>query len=166
MVSRRTPTPALRPRQRGAVVVELAIVGVIVLLVMAGIVSFGRAFWYADALGKSVRDGARLLSQWPADTLVSNPDPNKLGGLAAARELTRAGADAANVTPRLTDANVRVQCLDGSFAEVACANGVTPANVRVSITGFAVNLGQWFPFLGSDFGSVNLVPQSTMRYMN
>ncbi|MDI1244349.1 MAG: pilus assembly protein, partial [Rhodoferax sp.] len=53
--------PLLRPLQTGAVAVEFAFVIVVLLLIMAGLVEFGRTFWYADALTKATRDGARLL---------------------------------------------------------------------------------------------------------
>jgi hypothetical protein len=129
------------------------------LLLIAGIVGFGRAFWYTNVLTKSVRDGARLLSNWPVDTINS-------GGVAAAKTMTVNEANAADISPSLTAANVVVQCLDASFVSVPCANNVAPANVRVGITGFSLNLSEWFPFVGSNnFGDVGMAPYVTMRYM-
>lgn len=150
------PLTALR-FQQGAAAVELAIVVVLLLLVVAGTISFGRVFWYADALTKSTRDGARLMSTWPIATL--NTD-----GRAAAQSITINTANAASVSPQLTTDNVRVECLNDSFNVVTCA---LPMNVRVSITGFNVTLGEWFPFYSTSgpAGSVPLVPQTTMRYM-
>lgn len=151
-------------RQGGAVVVELAVVMVLMLLIVAGIIGFGRAFWYADALTKSVRDGARLLSTWPVEDISP-------GGVAAATTRVVASANAANLSPPLTSGNVLVQCLDPSpsFATGICTNGTAPANVRVSITNFTIDLGAWFPFIGDagviDFSSAGLAPQSTMRYL-
>lgn len=148
-----------RRHARGAITVEFAIVAVAMLLLIAGIIGFGRAFWYTNALTKSVRDGARLLSNWPVDTIGSS-------GVAEAKKITILDASAANVSPSLTDANVVVQCLDASFGVVACANDTVPANVRVGITGFSLNLGEWFPFISTnDFGDVGLAPHVTMRYM-
>lgn len=157
-------SPLFKPSsQAGAVVVELAFVIVVLLLIVAGIIGFGRAFWYADALTKSVRDGARLLSTWPAGTINS-------AGVVAARNITIDSANAANVSPPLAAGNVLVQCLNSTFGVVACADGTAPANVKVSISDFNVNLGEWFPFVGTDgvlgFGTVGLVPHTTMRYMN
>ena len=79
-------------------------------------------------------------------------------------------ANAANVSPQITTGNVSVECLTNSFAVVPCGSE-PPANVRVSITGFNVTLGEWFPFYstgsgGGNFGTVPLVPHTTMRYMN
>lgn len=152
-------------RQGGAVVVELAVVMVLMLLIVAGIIGFGRAFWYADALTKSVRDGARLLSTWPVDGINA--------GVLAVKTHVVASANAANLSPPLTMANVQVQCLDSSFATGTgtgtCSDGIAPANVRVRIIDFTIDLGAWFPFIGDagviDFGSAGLAPQSTMRYL-
>lgn len=150
-------------KQRGAAAVEFAFVIVVLLLIVAGTIGFGRAFWYADALTKATRDGARLLSIWPTATINS-------AGVDAARTISKNSANAANISPQLAAGNVLVQCLNEAFSSVACADGTTPANVRVSITGFSVTLGEWFPFIGAsgviNYGSVGLSPHTTMRYMN
>lgn len=156
--------PTLQKRnQRGVAAVEFAFVLVIMLLVMAGMVEFGRTLWYADALTKATRDGARLMSSWPVETISSN-------GLGAVRNITQDSANAAKVSPPLVAANVQVQCLNDAFGTVVCTDGTAPANVRVSITGFTVSLGEWFPFIGSDglisFSAIPLTPYTTMRYMN
>ena len=39
--------------QRGAVAVEFAFVTIVILMMTAGIVEFGRAFWYYNALDKA-----------------------------------------------------------------------------------------------------------------
>jgi Flp pilus assembly protein TadG len=149
-------------KQDGAAAVEFAFVLVLMLLILAGMVEFGRTFWYADALTKATRDGARVMSSWPIDTINSQ-------GIGAARSLTQGGANAANLSPPLATGNVLVQCLNEAFNPVTCADGTAPANVRVSIDGFTVDLGAWFPFIGSDglisFGGIPLTPHTTMRYM-
>lgn len=153
--------------QTGAVAVEFAFVIVVLLLIVAGTIGFGRAFWYADALTKATRDGARLMSTWEAADIGA--------GVGAAKTRVVAAAVAANVTPALVDANVTVECdnstpSDPTFSFGACSSGTKPANVRVSITGFNVALGEWFPFIGASglisYGSVGLSPHTTMRYMN
>lgn len=155
--------PLTRPLQVGAVAVEFAFVIVILLLIMAGMVEFGRTFWYADALTKATRDGARVMSSWPIESISSQ-------GLNAAGSIAKNSANAANVSELLKIENVQVQCLNETFSAIACTNGTPPANVRVSITGFTVTLGEWFPFIGNDglisLGSIVLAPHTTMRYMN
>lgn len=152
----------MRPPQAGSVAVEFAFVLVVLLLIMAGLVEFGRTFWYADALTKATRDGARVMSSWSVGTIGSQ-------GLDAARNMTQNSANAANVSPLLVSGNVQVQCLNEAFIAVNCADGTAPANVRVSITGFSVNLGDWFPFIGKDglisFSAITLAPHTTMRYL-
>lgn len=151
------------PNERGVVAVEFAFVIVVLLLFMAGIVEFGRTLWYADALTKATRDGARLLSSWPQATLSST-------GVGSVKALVSNSANAANLNPPLLATSVQVQCLNDAFGAVACNDGAAPSNVRVSITGFTVNLGEWFPFIGNDglisLGRIPLSPHTTMRYMN
>ena len=153
----------MRPLQVGAVAVEFAFVIVILLLIMAGMVEFGRTFWYADALTKATRDGARVMSSWPIGTISSQ-------GVDMARGITKSSANAASVSPLLVPENVQVQCLNEAFNAVTCNDGTAPANVRVGITSFSLNLGQWFPFIGTDglisIGAIRLAPHTTMRYMN
>lgn len=151
--------------QQGAVAVELAFVIIVMLFIVAGIIEFGRVFWYADALTKATRDGARLMSNWPVANLNS-------GGVGAAKSLAATAATAANVRPNLDVAtNVVVECLGPSpgFSVVACVDGTAPANVRVSITGFNIVIGTMVPFIkvyGGSFGNIPLSPYTTMRYMN
>ena len=154
------PLRTQRAHQRGAVAVELAIVAVVMLLIVAGAIGFGRAYWYADALTKATRDGARLLTTWPKATIESK-------GMAAAQTLSLNAANAANITPALTTSNVVVECLSSAFNVVLCVDETAPANVRVRITAVSLNLSEWFPFVGGQaFGSVGLSPATTMRYMN
>ena len=158
--------PGIKPSlQAGAVAVELAFVIIVMLFIVAGIVEFGRVLWYADALTKATRDGARLMSNWPVATLNS-------GGVVTAKSIAATAATAANVRPNLdVTANVLVECLGPSpgFSVIACSDGTAPANVRVSITGFNVAIGTMVPFIkvyGGSFGNIPLSPHTTMRYMN
>lgn len=150
--------------QAGAAAVELAIVVVVLLLIVAGTIGFGRTFWYADALTKATRDGARLMSNWPVADLNSS-------GVGEVKQLVVNAANAADVGPNLdVSTNVLVECLGPSFSVVGCVDGTAPANVRVSITSFNVTLAEWFPFIGTsgavNYGSIGLSPHTTMRYMN
>lgn len=162
------PGPAIRASvQAGVAAVEFAFVIVVLLLIVAGTLGFGRAFWYADALTKATRDGARMMSTWEvADINI---------GAATAITQVKSVAAAANVSPALVDGNVTVECdysppADPTFSFGACSSGTAPANVRVRITGFSVSLGEWFPFIGTsgvtNYGSIGLSPHTTMRYMN
>lgn len=150
-------------RERGAATIELAFVIFVLLLMIAGTVAFGRAFWYADALTKSTRDGARILTTWPAASINS-------AGLDKAKTMTIAVANAAGVSPALLLGDVVAECMSATFTVVACVDGSKPENVRVRITGFSLSLAEWFPFIASDgssnYGEITFLPHTTMRYMN
>lgn len=162
------PVTVTRPAlQSGVAAVEFAFVVFILMLIVAGMIEFGRTFWYADALTKATRDGARLLSTWETSDIDN--------GVTAAKDQVILVSTAANVSPALVRANVEVECDNSSpssptFSFGNCSPGTAPANVRVSITGFNVTLGAWFPFIGPNglisFSSINLAPHTTMRYMN
>jgi len=153
--------------QRGVAAVEFALVIIFLLLLVAGIVEFGRAFWYYDALTKATRDGARMLSVADRETFDSGSFRND-----AMNRVVQA-ANAANVKPPLDTSHVSVTCLDESFSTIGCGSGINaPANVRVQISGYTIDIGGMIPFLSPTGGAstvysgVALAPQTTMRYMN
>ncbi|HET7775560.1 MAG TPA: TadE/TadG family type IV pilus assembly protein [Azospira sp.] len=145
--------------QKGAAAVELAFLLVLLLLMAAGTFEFGRAFWYYNALAKATRDGARALSLEPKETIASV-------GVGAAKALVVSVANDANLSPALTLTDVAVTC-DGG----ACADNTAPAEVRVDISGYTIDIGGVFPFFTPDtykirtFSGVPLAPHTTMPYM-
>jgi Flp pilus assembly protein TadG len=147
----RLPVP-----QRGAAIVEFAIVLSLMLLITAGIFEFGRAFQYYDALAKATRDGARYMSTVPNATISSVAVSN-------AKDLVVAAANAANLSPTLTTGDVVVTC-----TPAACADGTAPADIEVSISGYSINIGGVMPFVSgtTSYTGVTLAPHTTMRYMN
>lgn len=159
--------PGSLTHQRGVAAVELALVIIFLLLLTAGIVEFGRAFWYYDALTKATRDGARMLSVADRATFSTGTFIDD------AKNRVVQAANAANVKPPLTTGQVAVTCLDASFGAVGCDSGNgAPANVQVAISGYAIDIGGMIPFLSPTGGAakaytgVALAPQTTMRYMN
>lgn len=137
---------AVASRQRGAVAVEFALVIVPLLLIVGGVIEFGRVFWHYDALTKATRDGARYLSMVgpPLDTV-------------SAETLVKDEANAAGLSGSVV---VGVTCVPAG-----CANPVQHVTVTASYT---VRLGEWLPLSYSGGGSgVDLVlqPHTTMRYM-
>jgi Flp pilus assembly protein TadG len=141
---------------RGAAAVEFGIVLTLMLLVTAGIFEFGRAFQYYDALAKATRDGARYMSAAPKATINSVAVGNAQG-------LVVAAANAANLKPLLTTADVVVTC-----TPVACADGTAPTDVEVSISGYTMTIGGVMPFVTgtTSYTGVPLAPHTRMRYMN
>lgn len=51
---------ATRRRDRGAAAVEMAIVLPLLLLLVGGIIDFGRAFYYQVSISNAAREGARM----------------------------------------------------------------------------------------------------------
>lgn len=139
----------LKNNQRGVAAVEFAIVLIPLLLITAGIVEFGRVFWYYDALSKATRDGARYLSR---STLLNQTTTRNI------------------VNDTIVKANVDVEDFDSTdiviscipVTSIACTN---PTFVRVSIN-YSISVGTWIPFLSSTgVYSLSLSPSTTMRYL-
>lgn len=159
-------------KESGSVVVEFALVLVLLLLIVAGIIEFGRAFWYYDALSKSTRDGARFLSTVSVDSLgdlakaataPSDCDADA-GYTITANRIVYCAAIKAKVPEFDMIGNVDVRC-DGS----ACVNGIKPKYITVSIENYPVTIGGWIPFVlptgGVTSWTLTLSPETIMRYM-
>jgi Flp pilus assembly protein TadG len=154
------PSPAPHTRQHGSVIVEFALILTLLISIVAGIVEFGRTFWYYDALSKATRNAARAVS-------VSNPASLASSAVGAAKTSVNAAAASAGV-PSFSTANVNVVCLNSAMTVIVCADGSPgPAGVRVSVTGYSVFLGSTIPFLvgAANTYSINLTPATTMPYM-
>lgn len=134
-------------KQHGAVALEFAIVISLLVLIVGGVVEFGRVFWYYNALTKTTRDGARYLS--------------KSVDIATAKSLVVKEAAEAGL-PGFGLGNVLVKC-DPSLSS-SCDDTEAAEHVTVGITGYSVNLGEWFPVVGGVV-QLNLQPHTTMRYI-
>jgi Flp pilus assembly protein TadG len=145
-------------RQGGVVAVEFALVMFVLLLIGAGIVEFGRAFWYYDAMAKGTRDAARYLSTVPTATL---------GSVAAHAQARVVNAATAGGVPDFANSHVSISC-----EPIACAAAVLPtdiASVTVSVR-YPMSIGALFPFIASASSggvtyAVTLAPYTTMPYM-
>lgn len=149
---------------RGAAAVEFAIVVGLLALILGGVIEFGRAFWYYDAITKATRDAARYMTTVPKQSIATEANaaatasPYSTSNPLSARSIIVNAVGAAGV-PSLTGGNISITCLP-----VACQNGVAPGYVSVAITNYQVDLGSWFPL---PFGvvAIPLEPWTTMRYM-
>jgi Flp pilus assembly protein TadG len=140
---------------RGVAVVEFALLLFLLLILVAGIVEFGRAFWYYDAVTKATRDGARFLSlseDFETDTIT----------------MVKNTVDMARVPGFLTtDVTVICDYDIGSGTGTDCSTAdYIPDYVTVSIA-YPVKIGEWIPFvtLANAPWNVTLTPSTTMRYM-
>jgi Flp pilus assembly protein TadG len=141
-------------KQRGAAVVEFALLLVLLLMFVAGVVEFGRAFWYYDALTKATRDGARYLSNTRVSALVALDAATQT----QARLMVVDAANLAQV-PNFTIGDVTVSCEPNCDA---------PVYVTVAIDAYPMTIGGWIPIflpVGSTTWSTTLSPYTAMRYM-
>jgi len=58
----------LSASRSGNAVVEVAVVLSFLLLVLFGIIDFGRAFWHSNILHTACREGARMMAVMPPDS--------------------------------------------------------------------------------------------------
>lgn len=140
--------------ERGAAAVEFALLLFLLLIIVAGIVEFGRTFWYYDALTKATRDGARFLSNARESTTLALSPTH----ISTAESMVVDAATSAQV-PGFDDDYVTVTC------DTAC--DVAPTYITVSVVAYPVKIGEWIPFVGlaSAPWDVTLSPSTTMRYM-
>ena len=97
-----------RASERGAVAVEFAILAPILVMLLLGIMEFGRAYNAQASLSSAAREGVRVMA-------ISNDQ-------AAAR--TAAKNAGLTLKPALTDANI-------SFGAATCTSG---AQITITIT--------------------------------
>lgn len=151
-------TPRKLATQHGVAAVEFALIVFVLLLIIAGIVEFGRAFWYYDALSKGTRNAARMLSATPTVNL----------GTAVAADLQTIVVDSAEKAriPSFTSANVSYSC-----APIACSAATSPGSidyVTVQAT-YTLVIGSLVPFISSTgvapLWTVTFTPYTTMKYM-
>lgn len=102
--------------ERGAAAVEFALVVPVLLLLLFGIIEFGRVYNTQIELTGAAREGARVMA------ISNNP--------AAARAAARAGAPSLN--PALTDAQLAV--VTTGTDPSSCLKAAGTANVSVTVT--------------------------------
>jgi len=143
-----------RANQRGAAAIEFALLLIPLMMIVTGIIEFGRAFWYYDALAKSTRDAARFLSNSRVSTAVAIDATLK----DQARTIVVNAATLAQV-PSFTTGDVDVDCDPDCDA---------PTYVTVSINAYPMTIGGWIPVFipsGATTWDTTFSPYTTMRYM-
>lgn len=143
-----------KKKEKGVAAVEFALVIALLLIIVTGVIEFGKTFWYYDALVKSTRDGARFLSMSRATpTLALNSTL-----IDQAKDQVVATATAARV-PDFTTDDVVVEC------DPDCT---TPDYITVRINAYPVTIGGWIPVFvptGTTTWTRTLSPYTAMRYM-
>jgi len=118
-------TPSLRSYQRGITMVEFAIIGTLLFILLFGVMEFGRLFSTYATLSESTRRAARLAAVCP----VNDPGITNTGLFAN--------------LPGFTSSNLQVQYLADDGSSVASPGSTGYANisyVRVQVTGYTIGL--------------------------
>lgn len=120
----------MRHLQKGTTTVEMAIVGLVVLIAIFGMIELGRALFVVNTLTEATRRGARMAVVCP----VVDPKPASVAIMA--------NGSGTSVISGLTTSNVQVQYLDSSGNVIAnpTANFSSISYVSVSIVGFSLPL--------------------------
>jgi TadE-like protein len=126
----------MRRLQSGATTVEFAIVGVALLLIIFGVIEFGRALFVVNALTEATRRGARMAAVCP----VGDPKPARVA-------IFDSGGGSSAIVSGLTTANVVIEYLDINGAPIGspAANFSAIRYVRARIVGFTLPLA--IPFV-------------------
>ncbi|HEU4564556.1 MAG TPA: TadE/TadG family type IV pilus assembly protein [Gemmatimonadaceae bacterium] len=117
----------LRRSERGAAMIEFAIVLPVLLLFICGIIDFGRALWAVNALTSAAREGGR----WAASQ--DQPSIGAIKDTVIARIPGGNGGTLLTGGTALTAASNVTVCVDGSCSGTI-TNGVS-STIQVNITG-------------------------------
>jgi Flp pilus assembly protein TadG len=147
-----------RREERGAIVVEFALIVPMLLLLVFGILEFGYMMSRDTAIDNAARDGARVASLDGTFTEVCTSIRNELTGSGIPAPAT---CNAANST---TTANIKIDCIKADNTACAATSSTydtlaesgTTATVRVSYS------YKWItPLVSSLFGSTASLEQLT-----
>ncbi|HJY38017.1 MAG TPA: TadE/TadG family type IV pilus assembly protein [Steroidobacteraceae bacterium] len=146
----------MRAKQTGTAIVEFAIIASVMLMILFGVIEFGRVMFVGNALAESTRRGARLAAVCP----VGDPMPAQAAVLAGADGVSLIDAD-------LTVANVSIAYLDVNGAPVAnpAVNLAAIRYVRTSIVDYQQQM--LIPFIMPSFlmpSFVATLPAESLGY--
>lgn len=112
-----SPRPPARRLQRGAAVVEFALVGLFFFTLLFGILELGRALYVWNTVQEVTRNAARLAVVRDFRTEV-----NHIQRAAVFQSEASVGLVSAPGAPELTNAAVSIAYLDRDFNEIGAAN--------------------------------------------
>ena len=138
--------------QSGIAVIEFALVLPILMLLMLATAEFGRAFYQYNTLTKSIRDGARYLS----DNSLNGAGVIELGGSAstAAKNLIVFGNSAGSGDALLegfSTSDITITTIDSKHLKVSASFSYTPI-IAAGIPSFGSDSQTWdtnYTFLSS-----------------
>jgi len=177
MTNQQISKPTVHTRERGAELVEFALVFPLFLLLMVGIIEFGRAYNIYENVIHATREGVRAAS---ADCLTGgNCTPGSYSKLTPAQIRTkiRAHLEAINITVPDSDIiidNATDLSVGGFKADPASAGGSTFSR-NVAVYNVRVNYNYDFLFLNkvlrlvvpsSSVGSTGVLINATVEMMD
>jgi Flp pilus assembly protein TadG len=143
--------------ERGAELIEMAIVTPILLMILAGIFDFGMLFRSWEVVTNAAREGARVgvLPAYTAEDIRFRVEQYmQVSGVAAACTV-----EENSCTPSLALCHVCVQTQDVALSGGNISTRVVTVSTRQQLPSLSV-IGQFF---GGNFDSVNVASSSMMR---
>jgi Flp pilus assembly protein TadG len=150
-------------KQKGAAMVELAIVLPVLLIITFGIVELGRALYQHNALGKGADSAARYMSRaWGTVDIDCNTLDPWSASVVVAKNLAAFGNEAGTGNSLVkglsaTDITIAVDAATG-FTPTVCVISVESAVTFQGVFGDRI-----VPFL--DLGPINLSTEREMRFI-
>jgi len=146
-INMKTPS---RNRQRGSALLELALSVFLLLMVLTGVIEFGRMFYFSAEVANAARAGA----QWAA---INPGHPNNLTAMQ-----TAATNDAVDMTNLTATASEFCECDDGDSVNCTtgtCASGAVRTYVQVKTSAPYSTMGSYF-WMPSSF---NVTAKAVLR---
>jgi len=176
MTNQQTSNPRIQARERGAELVEFALVFPLFLLLMVGVIEFGRAYNIYENVIHATREGVRAAS---ADCLTGgNCTPGTYSKLTPAEIRTKIRAHLSAINISVADSDIIIDSATdlvvGGF-KADPASGGSSFNRNVAVYNVRVNYNYNFLFLNkvlrlvvpsSSVGSTGVLINATVEMMD
>ena len=161
------------PTDRGAAAVEFAIVLVVLLLIIFGIIDFGRLLFAVQGMKAASREGARtaaVQAQWGVSTKLASPANSSASSASAASgSIVKAVSDAGQAAASLAGASsftvtssVNLPSSPAGFAPCSATTATPPgAGTGNPVTVTATTSFSWFTPVGIFSSGIQSVSAST-----
>jgi Flp pilus assembly protein TadG len=142
-------------RQGGSVLIEMAAVIMLMMVMTAGLIQFGRVFWHYNVVAQATRNAARYLSRVPA-TELSNATKATAARAFAKSMVVDAAADA-----NVSLVSTAVACLPSAV----CSGTLTGTTISTNIN----IVDSWLTLFdldseGNFYDAVSLTSKAIMPY--
>ena len=177
MTNRRISKPTVHSRERGAELVEFALIFPLFMLLMVGVIEFGRAYNVYENVIHATREGVRAAS---ADCLTGgNCTPGSYSKLTPAQIRTKIRAHLSAINISVPDSDIMIDnatdLVVGGFKVDPASSGGSSFNRNVAVYNVRVNYNYNFLFLNkvlrlvvpsSSVGSTGVLINATVEMMD